>query len=168
MTKEKVNSNTANKMIKLLQDEERNILALEQLNKTYSYAISETPIVPEYNFKETQTKLAEIRDKIAVIKHAINKFNISTIIDVNGGITIDEALFKMSLLNSEKEKLYRFLQIPELNRKKDYGSKEADYVCRNFDLEEVKQYYNMVVDQLLKIQEAINLANIEVYFEIDY
>ncbi|HEZ7986085.1 MAG TPA: hypothetical protein RWO09_04030 [Ruminococcus sp.] len=163
----KMNSDYANKTIKNLQAEIDSLLQNEEIGKKYSYGVSEKPVVPEYSFSATQQKLEILRTKIAVLRHAINVFNITTkICDFN--ITVDEALGRMSMLNNEKKRLYALLQIPEQTRHREYGSREADIICRNFDIAEVQEEYNKVTDELMKIQQAINIANLTVEFDVEF
>lgn len=163
----KMNSDYANKTIKNLQAEIDSLLQNEEIGKSYSYGVSETPVIPEYSFSDTQEKLFALRNKIAVLRHAINVFNITEKI---GGfdITVDEALGRMSMLNGEKKRLYDLLQIPEQTRRREYGSREADIICRNFDAAEVQKEYDRITDELMRIQQAINIANLTVEFDVEF
>ncbi|MCM1529818.1 MAG: hypothetical protein NC093_07465 [Alistipes sp.] len=163
----KMNSDYANKTISNLQSEISSILQAEENGKTYSYSVSEKPVVPDYSFADTQERLEELRRKIASLRHAINVFNITTRIR-DFDITVDEALGRMSMLYNDKKRLYAMLQIPEQNRVREYGSREADIVNRNFNIEEVQAEYDRVSDELLKIQQAINVANLTIDFEVDF
>lgn len=162
----KMNSDYANKTIRNLQAEVDTILQAESRDKTYSYAVSEKSQIPHYDFIETQEKLGELRSKIAVIRHAINKFNIEAHL-VDSPLTVDEALGRMSLLHVEKKRLYVLLQVPEKTREHVYGSKEADYVCRNFNIDDVQKEYDRVCDELMQLQQAINIANLTIEFDVD-
>lgn len=161
----KMTSDMANKTLKNIQAEISALIEAESRDKTYSYGISETPTIPDYSFEKTQEQLAELRDKAAKIKHAINKFNITT--KVKGfDLTVDEALGRMSLLHAEKSRLFGLLQIPEKRRERTFGSKEPDYICRNFNIDAVQKEYDSVCDELMRIQQAINIANLTKEFEI--
>lgn len=162
----KFSSDTANKTIKNLQAEIDTLLSAEDRDKTYSYGVSEEPVKPAYSFAETQKQLKELRDKVAVLRHAVNKFNISTTLE-GFGFTVDEALGRMSMLHREKSRLYALLQVPEKTRVRSYGSREADFVYRNFDIEEVKAAYDAVCEELMQIQQAINVANLTITFEVE-
>lgn len=161
-----MNSDYANKTIKNLQAEIDSLLQTESLNRTYSYGVSEQPEIPEYNFTDTQARLGILRKKIALLRHAINRFNVTTKVQ-DFDMTVDEALGYMSMLNTEKKRLYDMLRIPEKARERTYGSREADFVCRNFDVAQVQEEYDRVSEELLRIQQAINIANLTVNFEVD-
>ena len=45
--------------------------------------------------------------------------------------------------------------------------KEADYIHRNFDLAEVQAAYKDVCGRLMRIQQAINVANLTKEFDVD-
>lgn len=167
----KMNSDYANKTIKNLQAEVDSLLQAESLNKTYSYGVSEygvseQPVIPAYSFAETQERLGALRRRIATLRHAINRFNINTKVQ-DFDMTVDEALGYMSMLNAEKKRLYDLLQIPEKIRERTYGSRGADFVCRNFDAAQVQAEYDRVSEELLRIQQAINIANLTVPFEVE-
>ncbi len=162
----KMNSDYANKTIKNLQAEIDSLLQAEAVNRTYSYGVSEKPVIPEYSFADTQERLGVLRRRIAVLRHAINRFNITTRVQ-DFDMTVDEALGYMSMLNAEKKRLYAMLQIPEQARERAYGSREADFVCRNFDIGEVQAEYDRVSDELMRIQQSINIANLTIPFEVE-
>ena len=162
----KLNSDTANKMIKNCNAEIAALLEAESANSTYSYSASETPVIPAYSFRETQEKIHEYQKKIAKLRHAVSVFNSGMALP-EYGFTLDEAIGEMSRMNAEKKRLYDLLQIPEKQRSRSYGSREADIRCRNFDAAEVRAAYDKVVEDLMKIQQAINIANLTETFEVD-
>ena len=162
-----MNSDTANKTIKNLQAEVDMILSAETRDRTYTYGVSETPCPPAYSFTDTQAKLDVLRKKMAVLRHAINKFNITTKLPGCGDMTVDEGLGRMSLLHREKQRLYEMLQIPEQTRTRGYGSREADFVHRNFEIDEVQAEYDKVCDELMALQQSVNIANLTMTFEVD-
>lgn len=162
----KMNSDYANKILKDLQQNVDSVLFDESVSKTYSYALNETPVIPEYSFTQTQKTLSLLRHQIAVLKHAINKFNVETKLQ-GYDMTMDEALGQMSRLHNEKKRLNALLQIPEKTRERGFRGMEADYVCRNFDIEDVKKEYANVKDELIRLQQAINLANLTEEFDVD-
>lgn len=162
----KLNSDTANKIIKNTQAEIETLLAKENIGKTYTYASGEDIYKEPYSFPGTQERLTALRQKVMKLRHAINVFNISTTLP-EFGCTIDEALFRMSVMNADKRRLYSLLQIPEKTRNRSFGGKEADYTCRNFDVSEVQAEYDKVCIDLMTIQQAINVANLTIYFDVD-
>lgn len=162
----KMNSDYANKLCKKLTEEEKSILSYESTARTYSHSPSEKPTIPAYSFQETEAKLREVRGKIAKLKHAINRFNTSTVLE-GYGITIDQALCQMSVMHGDKKRLAEMCQIPEVARNREYGSKEPDITHRNFAIDEVQARYDELCENLMKLQQAINIANLTVEFDVD-
>ena len=162
----KLNSDTANKLIKNCEAEISALLEAESKNSTYSYSVGEEPVIPAYSFRETQEKIHAFQDKIAKLRHAVAVFNSGKILP-EYGCTLDEAIGRMSRMNAEKKRLYELLQIPEKQRSRSYGSREADIACRNFDADEVRAAYDKVTQDLMEIQQAINIANLTETFEAD-
>lgn len=162
----KLNSDTANKLIKNYNAEISALLEAESANSTYSYSASETPVIPDYSFKDTLEKIHAFEDKIGRLRHAVSVFNSGKFLS-EYGCTLDEAIGRMSRMNAEKKRLYDLLQIPEKQRSRSYGSREADITCRNFDVAEVREAYDKVVQDLMAIQQAINIANLTDTFEVD-
>lgn len=162
----KLNSDTANKIIKNLQSEIDMLLQAERRDCTYSHTPSESPIIPKYSFSDTQSKLGALRDKIAALRHAVNRFNVETKVD-GFDLTVDEALGYMSRLNEEKRRLHNLTSIPEVTRTRGLGGKEPDIVHRNFDAGEVQAAYKATCGELMLIQQAINVANLTKEFEVN-
>lgn len=164
----KVNSDTAHKILKNTQSEVERILGTERENRTYAHSPNEEPIRVNYSFEETQTELEALNGKIGRIKHAIGLFNQTTEIEVEGEkMTIDEALSQMKWLNSRKKDLDSMLAIPEVQRQNTYGNKLPDIVHRNFDAKAVQATYERISNKLIATQQAINIANLTVMFEIE-
>ena len=162
----KLNSDTANKLIKNYDAEITALLEAENANSTYSFSVGEEPVIPAYSFRETQDKIHGFQDKIGKLRHAVAVFNAGKVLP-EYACTLDEAIGRMSRMNAEKKRLYDLLQIPEKQRSRSYGSREADIRCRNFDAAEVRAAYDKVVEDLMKIQQAINIANLTETFEVD-
>ncbi len=94
-----MNSDYANKTIKNLQAEVDALLQAESLNRTYSYGVSEQPVIPAYSFKDTQAKLDVLRKKIAALRHEINRFIVTTKVQYFD-LTVYEGLGYMTLINT--------------------------------------------------------------------
>ena len=78
-------SKDANKLLKQLNSELDSLKRQEGQNKLFPAANIEDveAVRPEYDYRATQKKINEIEEKIIRVKHAINKFNVETGIDVS-------------------------------------------------------------------------------------
>ena len=71
----KITSAYANKWLKSLEEDKEYWINKEEASSTYVTAINEEPVIPEYDYAEVAATIAEIDEKIAVIKHALNVTN---------------------------------------------------------------------------------------------
>lgn len=93
------------------------------------------------------------------------RIRIRNLLDKNT-MTIDEALFRMSTLHRDKQRLYEMLQVPEQTRTRGFGGREADFVIRNYELDDVQSAYDATCDELMLVQQRINIANLTISFEV--
>ena len=79
----KYTSSEANKLLKKLNSDYQNILFTESQSKTFLAATGEDPesVKPAYDFAKTQEEIKAITKKIRTVKHAINQFNTTTVVD---------------------------------------------------------------------------------------
>ena len=66
----KITSAYANKWLKSLEEDKEYWINKEEASSTYVAAINEEPVIPEYDYAEVAATIAEIDEKIAVIKSA--------------------------------------------------------------------------------------------------
>ena len=99
----KMTSAYANKLIKQLEEEKAFWVAKEESSQVYNVLIGEEPLIPEYDYLEVATQIAELDEKICKIKHAINLHNATNVVKVdNQEWTVDVILVKMAQLNKRK------------------------------------------------------------------
>lgn len=89
----KYTSAQANKLLKKLNDEYSALLDKEQRSWDFRAAMGEDieSVRPAYDYAKTQARLEELEGTIRRLKHAINLFNTTQVVD-GFGITIDEML----------------------------------------------------------------------------
>ena len=89
----KLTSAEANKMIRSLKDQHRLLILQEENVVSFIAATTENieEVRPSYSYEETAAKFDEIDRKIRKIKHALNVFNATTVVD-GFDMTIDEML----------------------------------------------------------------------------
>lgn len=72
----------ANKMLRSLEEDKIFWVNKEAASGTYVAAVNEEPVVPEYDYAEVAATIAEIDEKIAIIKHALNVSNATAKVQV--------------------------------------------------------------------------------------
>lgn len=162
----KLNCDGANKMLKSYMDDLKALKRNEANDSVYTYTASDKPDRADYSLNETEGKIAALVDKICKLKHAINHFNVTTVIP-SLGYTVDEALVRMQNLNARKEELNKMRSMPKRTRNMGFRASEPEYIEPNFNLEEAEAHYRAVADELIHIQQGLNLINLTVEFEVD-
>lgn len=156
-----VTSAGANKMLKALEDEKAYLLSMEEEASVYVLAEEEQAEAPSYNYGETQAKIDEIDKKVRIIKHALNQFNTTTVLE-GVGITIDEALVEMAQLNRKKGKLDGMRKrLPKSRKKEEFyrSSNLIEYEYVNYDIQNVQSDYLKVSDRITELQIALDFCN---------
>ena len=135
----KLTSAGANKMIKAWNEDLEGLLKKEEAESRTTYGINEEPLPANYDFARMQQQMDALNQKIAVLRHAVNVFNTTTMLE-GFGFTIDEALVRMAMLTKKKQRLAQMKQVPLLVRTSPgYGSNTPEMTCRNYDAEQVEQ-----------------------------
>lgn len=162
----------ANKMLRSLEEDKAFWANKEATACTYVAAINEEPVVPEYDYAEVAATIAEIDEKIAIIKHALNVTNATATVQVGDAeMSIDTILIKMAQLNKRKAVLdVMRKQLPKARVEQHaYMSRNAvpEYKFINYDLELIKKEYETVSVKIMEMQMALDKYNQTVQFEVD-
>ena len=162
----------ANKMLRSLEEDKAFWANKEATACTYVAAINEEPVVPEYDYAEVAATIAEIDEKIAIIKHALNVTNATAKVQVGDvEMSIDTILIKMAQLNKRKSGLdVMRKQLPKARVEQHaYMSRNAvpEYKFINYDLELIKKEYETVSVKIMEMQMALDKYNQTVQFEVD-
>ena len=122
---------------------------------------------PEYDYHAVQAKLAQLEQQIRRLKHAINTFNLSQ--EVPGtGMTIDQVLVYIPQLTERKRKLSVMKQRQKKQREEKYAASHfIEYIYANYDPAQAAADYDAVSKELAKVQNALDLVNSTVPFDID-
>ena len=164
-------SASLNKLLKQTSDEVERIKKIESSTSTFLVAIGEKveDARPEYNYTETQAKINELDAKVRKIKHAINVFNSTTVVD-GFDMTIDELLVLIPQLTKQRTKLSGMVNRPQKVRQETdryYGKSIIEYSYVNYDIEQAKADYDKVNDMLTKAQLALDKLNNSAVIELD-
>ena len=166
----KCTSAEAAKILRQLNEDYNALWRMESKSMDFVAALNEDTesVRPEYNYAETQKKLAVLEDKIRTVKHAINVFN--TTHTVPGfDMTIDQMLIYLPQLSNRKSKLYDMKnRLPKVREKSSYsGSNIIDYRIVNYDIAAAEADYNEAAALLSRAQTALDVINTTETMDID-
>ena len=128
----KYTSAQANKLLKKLNDEYSALLDKEQRSRDFRAAMGEDieSVRPAYDYAKTQARLEELEGAIRRLKHAINRFNTTQVVD-GFGITIDEMLVYIPQLTKRKSKLLEMKsRLPKERVEEQYGRQSNILYCK--------------------------------------
>ena len=165
----KYTSAQANKLLKKLNDEYSALLDREQRSRDFRAAMGEDieSVRPAYDYAKTQARLEELEGTIRRLKHAINRFNTTQVVD-GFGITIDEMLVYIPQLTKRKIKLLEMKsRLPKERIEEQYGrqSNIIDHTYTNYDLAAVEADYEKTSDELSRAQLVLDTVNQRNSFE---
>jgi len=166
-------SASANKYLNQLNAEKDLIVSRERDVATFTAATVEKleEVAPKYDFHETQAKLFEIEDKIIRLKHALNVFNTTTVLESfitsNGeALTVDSALVYMAILS---QRISKYERMAKTEAKKSYSYSNGLIVYRyaNYSVPQAKFAYENAQKELHELQLALDKVNNTVEFEVN-
>ncbi len=166
-----ITSAYANKLLKSLEEDKAYWMNVEATSSTYVVALNEEPVVPEYDYSKVADTIAEIDEKISIIKHALNLANATAKVQVGDQImSVDMILIRMAQLNKRKIILDRMRkQLPKMREEhSSYLSRNTvpEYHYVNYDLDLVKQEYEHISGKIMEMQMALDKYNQTEMFEV--
>ena len=151
----------ASKVLRKLNEDLKVLRAKEVKGYRFTAAVDEDleSARPLYNYVQTQEEQRLIEAKIRKVKHAINCFNIRTVIP-EFGMTVDEMLVYIPQLSERKRKLTEMASfLPKERVSNGYqATKIIEYTYTN---------YAKVSDELARAQTALDVINNREQMEID-
>ena len=158
----KMTSAYANKLLRSLEEDKSFWVNKEAASNTYVAVVNEEPVIPEYDYSEVAATIAEIDEKISVIKHALNLSNATAIVDVGDKkMSIDTILIKMAQLNRRKFILDNMRKkLPKQREElRSFGTRNnvPEYRYINYDLDLVKSEYERVSKEIMEMQMALDI-----------
>lgn len=151
----------ANKLVKKWNSEVQQLYSQENRRRVYlrSESNPNAAHIPDYDFNETREQISALTKNIAVLKHDVNKFNVTTRLK-QAGLTIDEALVKMSFLTKEKDTLEEMQTIEADTINNTYGSTTSVvHKIANFSMNAVTKRYKEVMAELTALQLELDYVN---------
>lgn len=162
----------AAKLLRKLNEELDALEDREQKSAVFIAAVGERleDARPEYDYRATQERRQALESQIRKLKHAINLFNVST--NVPGfDMTVDQLLVYIPQLSAKKRRLAQLasnlpkervgVSHPQANRA------VIEYRHANYDLDDVANDLADVTDELAKAQNALDVVNTSVPFELE-
>ncbi len=168
----KYTSAEASKLLRSLLEEQTNLVNRERSLDTFEAFANEDldTIRPEYDYADYQKKLADLEKKIRTIKHAINTFNVNTVLPNTDGLTIDQVLVYLPQLTARKQRLgtmARRLPKERLQSGRTTTAAVSEFRYANYDVASVEADYKSTLDEIIALQSALDLLNNTEKFEID-
>ena len=166
-----VTSSEASKMLIKIMEEKNMALANEQQCCTFNASIQEDieSVRPKYSYEETQKYLEDCDTKIRILKHAINCFNTTQTVG-DTGLTIDQVLVYIPQLTERKNRLFDMQSRLPKQRSSVLGmgnNSIIDYLYTNYSVEQAKEDYTKVSDELRSLQNALDLVNATIKMEFE-
>lgn len=168
----KYTSAEAAKLLRKLKEEQAALLLKEERSREFVAAVGEEieSVRPVYDYQNTQELLKELERKIRVVKHAINRFNISQTV-AGFEMSIDQMLVYIPQLTARKQKLANMKdRLPKQREDADgFGrnSNIIEYSYANYDISAVEKEYDIVSDELARAQTALDVVNNTATMEIE-
>ena len=159
----------AAKVLRKLNEDLKVLRAKEVKGYRFTAAVDEDleSARPVYDYLQTQEEQRRIEARIRKVKHAINSFNISTVIP-EFGMTVDEMLVYIPQLSERKKKLTEMASfLPKERVSNGYqATKIIEYTYTNYDLKKAADDLTAVSDELARAQTALDTVNTTVEFEV--
>ena len=167
----KYTSAEANKLLKSIEGRINDLERKEELTSSFQVASGEDveSLRPAYDFAATQKELEELEEKVRLVKHAINTFNLTHTLPGFDGLTIDQALVFIPQLTVRIRKLRSMSAVLPKQRINDrYSSVNfVDYRVSNYDIEEAERAYVQAKDLLASLHLALDTVNTTETMDID-
>ncbi len=168
----KYTSSEASKLLRTLINDHNTLLNRERNVTTFGAFANEDveALRPDYDYNAYQDKIAEVERKIRIVKHAINMFNLQTVLPETNGLTIDQALVYLPQLTNRKYKLDQMadrLPRERLSSNRTTTAAVSEFLYANYDVAKAQEDYDTTVAEILKIQSTLDTINNTVTFDIN-
>ena len=160
----------AAKMLRKLNEELKVLRAKELKGYRFTAAVDEDleSARPVYDYEKTQEEQRRIEAKIRYIKHAINCFNIRTMVP-GFDMSIDEMLVYIPQLSARKRKLSDMASfLPKERVSNGYqATKIIEYTYTNYEIQKAADDLAEVTDELARAQTALDVVNNQEQMDIE-
>ena len=160
----------AAKMLRKMNEELKVLRSKEEKSYRFVAAVDEDleSARPVYDYEKAQEEQKILEERIRKIKHAINRFNMDTVVP-EFGITIDEMLVYIPQLSERKRKLANMASfLPKERVVNGYGAtKIVEYTYTNYEVSKAAEDLARVTDELARAQTALDVINNREMLETD-
>ncbi len=158
----------AAKYLRKLNEELASLRSREEQSRQFTVSLGEKEedLRPAYDYEAVQNAMLALEEKIRRVKHAVNCFNCTT--EVPGfGMTVDQMLIYLPQLNMRKLKLAAMKDVLPRTRVARYNSNLVEYTLINYDPEQVAADHEAAADELGRAQNALDVVNTTLRFEVE-
>ena len=159
----------ANKLLKSWNDRIDYLYRTEAQTYQYTEVEGVAPVIPEYDFASVRMEITLLNDKVVMLKHALNMFNMNTWIEPLN-MTVDKALVKMKQLSRLKDRLNDMRNMQPKALKPQLGvrsTNQVEYTVANFSISEAEESYDRISEELTRLQLELDIVNNTIQFEFD-
>lgn len=160
----------AAKILRKLNEDLKVLRSKEERGYRFTAAIDEDleSARPVYDYLQAQEEQCRIEEKIRKVKHAINCFNINTVIP-EFDMTIDQMLVYIPQLSEKKRRLTEMASfLPKERVSNVYqATKIIEYTYTNYDLQKAADDLARISDELARAQTALDVINNSGQLEIE-
>ena len=154
----------AMKLIKDLEEEKELLIYGENRRSTVSYKEGEDKVLPDYNYQNTRTRIAELDGEVRRIKYIISKANCEVQLD-HFGISICEGLILLAQYRKEYDRLSRLATRDQVTRRITPNG-VLEYTECLYNVKEAEKAQKELNTTIGKLQVAIDKANLVSEIEI--
>ena len=158
----------AAKYLRKLKEELASLENRENQSRQFTISVGEKEedLRPAYDYAACRDAMLALEEKIRRVKHALNVFNCGT--EVPGfAMTVDQMLIYLPQLTARKNKLALMKDVLPRTRVTRYNSNLVEYTLINYDPEQVTADYEAAADELARAQNALDILNTTLRFEVD-
>lgn len=165
----KVSPATVAKRIIALKEELADLERYEEEASSFTCTVGEDSekLRPSYDYEETQKRYKEITAEIRKLRHAMNNFNISTVVP-GFDMTVDQMLVYLPQLRDIKKKLSDMKKAPISGRSCTNYKGVNEYTYTNYSVQKVIEDYRVVADEYSKAHTALDYINATGEIEVDW
>ncbi|MBP3422156.1 MAG: hypothetical protein J6K86_00155 [Clostridia bacterium] len=148
----------AMKLIKDLEEEKERLVYSESRRCTVSYKEGEEKVLPDYDYQETRTRIAEIDCEVRRIKYIISKANCEVMLD-GFDVSICEGLILLAQYRKECDRLARLAARDQKTRRITPNG-VLEYTECLYDVKTAEKAQKDLNTTIGKLQVAIDRANL--------